>query len=54
MTHRYSVSRHFTYRSDKMSRLAPMSELIEWRSPCVIRSLTEGSRMAHILREQLE
>jgi hypothetical protein len=37
------------YRGDKLSRLAPSSELIEWRPPCRIRSLAAGERMAPIL-----
>jgi len=46
------LTRHLHYRSDKLSRLALPSELIERRSPCGIRSLTEGGRAAPILRER--
>jgi hypothetical protein len=37
------------YRGDKLSRLAPSSDLIKWRPPCGIKSLAEGGRMAPIL-----
>jgi len=43
------LTRLSPYRGDKLSRLAPSSELIKWRPPCEIRSLAEGRRMAPIL-----
>ena len=43
------MTRHLPYCSDKLSRLAPPSELIECRSPCGIRSLAGGRTIgAHI------
>src|SRR5262245_1789128 len=36
------LTRHPLYHSDKLSRLAPTSELIERHSPYGIRSLAEG------------
>jgi hypothetical protein len=36
------MTRHSPYHGDKLSRLALPSELIERRSPCGIRSLTDG------------
>jgi len=44
------LTRHPTYHRDKMSPLAPWSELIEYHSPCRIKSLVEGERLAPILR----
>src|SRR5262249_20211051 len=43
------LTRLSPYHGDKLSRPAPSSELIKWRPPCKIRSLTEGWRMAPIL-----
>ena len=37
-----TLTRHFPYHSDKLSRLAPPSELSGRHSPCGIRSLAEG------------
>ena len=39
------LTRHFPYHGDKLSRLAPPSELIERRPPYEIRSLAEGSTL---------
>jgi len=36
------LTHHSLYRSDKLSRIAPPSELIERPSYCEIRSLAEG------------
>jgi len=47
------LTRHSLYRGDKLSRLAPLSELIERPSYCEIRSLSEGERPAPVLRGQL-
>jgi hypothetical protein len=47
------LTRHFSYHSDKLSRLALPSESGEYDSPCKIRSLPEGERMAPILPELL-
>src|SRR5262245_54569870 len=41
------------FRSDKLSRLAPPSELIERPSSYRIRSLAEGERPAPVLRGRL-
>jgi hypothetical protein len=38
------LTRHRPCRSDKLSRLAPPSELIKRHPPCGIRSLAEGRR----------
>jgi len=53
----HQMTRYSSYRSDKLSRLAPTSELIKRHSPCGIRSLAEGrtlgahfaGRLAYIL-----
>jgi hypothetical protein len=42
LPHRYNVSRYSPYHSDKLSRLAPLSELNERHSLCGTRSLAEG------------
>jgi len=47
------LTRHSLYRGDKLSRLAPPSELIERPSSCEIKSLAEGERPAPVLRGQL-
>jgi len=47
------LTRHFSYRSDILSRLAPLTELIECHSPCKIRSLAEDGRLAPILLRRL-
>jgi len=39
---RHHLTRHPTYRRDKLSRLAPPSKLIEAHSPCRIRRLAGG------------
>jgi hypothetical protein len=48
------MTRHSPYRSDKLSRLAQPSELIEYHFPCGINSLAEGGSPAPILRRRLE
>src|SRR5262249_44389639 len=40
------------YQGDNLSRLALRSELIDCHSPCGIRGLAEGGRMAPILPEK--
>jgi hypothetical protein len=40
------LTRHFPYHCDKLSLLALTSELVERHSPCGIRSLAEGGRLA--------
>jgi len=47
------MTRYSSYRGDKMSRLAPSSELVERHSPCGIRGLAESVGMARILLEWL-
>src|SRR5262245_32277438 len=47
------MTRHPHYHGDKLSRLAPPSELIECRSPCRIRGLAEGGRSVPMLMRQL-
>jgi len=49
---RYRMTRHPRYRGDKLSCLAPPSELIKYHSPCGIRSLPEGGNMAPILQRR--
>jgi hypothetical protein len=43
------LTHHSTYRSDKLSRLAPSSELSERHSLCGIKGLVEGRTLAPIL-----
>ncbi len=43
------LTRHSLYHSDKLSRLALPSELIECHSPCEIRSLARCGRLAPML-----
>ena len=46
------LTRHFAYRSDKMSRLAPPSELSERHYPCRIRRLADCRALgAHFAEE---
>src|SRR5215475_8958228 len=47
------LTRHFSYCSDKLSRLAPPAESVERHSSCGIRSLAEGGNMAPILLRRL-
>jgi len=43
------LTRHLLHSSDKMSRPAPLSDLIEYHPFCGIRNLPEGGNMAPIL-----
>jgi hypothetical protein len=51
--YQHKLTRLSLYRSDKLSRLAPPSELIDRPSSCEIRRLAEGERPAPVLRGQL-
>ena len=45
------LTRHSAYRGDKLSRLAPPSELIKRQSSCGIRGLAGGGNMAPSLQD---
>jgi hypothetical protein len=47
------MTRYSSHLGDKMSRLAPSSELSERRSRCGIKGLAEGEGMAPILPKRL-
>jgi len=53
LSHRYRMTRYPSHGGDKLSRLAPPSELSESYSPFEIRSLAEGRRPAPILPQCL-
>jgi hypothetical protein len=47
------MTRYPSHRGDKMSRLAPSSELSDRNSRCGISGLAEGESMAPILPKRL-
>ena len=53
LSHRYGMTRCFPYQSDKLSRLALPSGLIERRPSCGIRDLAECEYPAPILPRRL-
>jgi hypothetical protein len=53
LSHRYSMTRCFPYHSDKLSRLALPSGLIERRPSCGIKDLAERGYPAPILPRRL-
>ena len=47
------MTRHSTYRGDKLSLITPPSELIKRPPPCGIKSLAEGVRLAPVLQGEI-